>query len=139
MVTECLPSVNLERKQKFSHRETIYRDEAAILFSMGKTAPPVRRFFIREHAKAAGKRQRDLIAETGLSKPYISLLWNGKREPSTDALIKLGLSIGVPHNDLMVHPDTVQARAATAIGKVPKEKQETALEMLEGLAGKSRS
>lgn len=139
MVTECLPSVNLDRKQKFSHRETIYREGAAILFSMGKAKPPVRRFFFREHAKARGKRQARVADDTGLTPGYISSLWNGEKEPSHDALAKIATSLGVNAKDLMVHPETVEARAAAAISKVPKEKQETALEMLEGLAGKGRS
>lgn len=139
MVTECLPSENFDGKQKFSHRQTIYGEGRAILFSMGKTNTPVRRFFFREHAKAKGKRQARVADDTGLTPGYISALWNGDKEPSADALAKIAASIGVAPADIMVHPETVQARAAAAIGKVPKDKQETALEMLEGLAEKRRS
>lgn len=111
------------------------------LVFMGKTKARIeRRFFLREWAKAKDKRQRDVVAATGLNKGYVSLLWSDQKEPSPDALARIAAALGVrPPAVLMIHPFLAEARAVAAVAQLPKDQQEIAVRMLEGLVDKRRT
>lgn len=96
--------------------------------------------FLAEWADALGKKQKDFVRETGLSKGYVSQLWGGRHDktPSQKTLTQLAECLGIHPSALLIHPKTPEARAIRAMAKIPKAKQDTALEMLEGLTEKKR-
>jgi transcriptional regulator with XRE-family HTH domain len=56
---------------------------------------------IREHRKRANLTQESIAEKTGLSVVFISLLENGHRTVSVDALLKIAKSLGVRIRDLV--------------------------------------
>lgn len=108
-----------------------------MLVYMGKTKRiPEQRFFVAEWGKVTGVRQRDLAADddVDLTKGFISGLWSNRKEPSPNTQAKIAAKMKIPPHLLQVHPDSPAARAWVALHRIPKEKLETAVEMLEGLA-----
>lgn len=139
MVAECLPSVNFERKRKFSSSRTIFQEPAVTLVYMEKTdpeglSPKKVRYFVREHAERLGFRQRDLVARAHIDKGYINPIWHKKKEPSPDFAERIATAMGITLIELMVKPGTNSAKAAATFARIAKEKQPAAQQMLEGLA-----
>lgn len=104
---------------------------------MGKQANPLGAvFYISEWGKRVGKRQKDVVAATGLNKGYVSSLWNRNdgKQPSPDVAAKIAHCFGVHAAALQVHPKSPEGRAFLAMGRIPQNRQDAAIEMLEGLA-----
>ena len=64
---------------------------------MDKLDPVVRRFShrLRQSRRAAGLTRTALAAKVGLSVPYVSLLEQGKREPSIVTVAKMAKALKV--------------------------------------------
>jgi transcriptional regulator with XRE-family HTH domain len=60
---------------------------------------------VREHRLAAGLSQEELADRAGLHRTYISLLERGLRNPSVDALSKIGRAIGAPASRLLAEAE----------------------------------
>lgn len=59
---------------------------------------------VRRARLAKGLTQEELSARTGLTQHYISVLENGRRNPTILTLYELAQALGVSHVDL-VQPD----------------------------------
>jgi transcriptional regulator with XRE-family HTH domain len=59
---------------------------------------------VRRARLAKGLTQEELSARTGLTQHYISVLENGRRNPTILTLYELSQALGVSHVDL-VQPD----------------------------------
>lgn len=105
---------------------------------MGKAKAGPSRYYFAEWGAKVGKRQRDVVKATGLNKGFISLLWSGNKEPSGETLAAIAKTFGVPSWALLAAPDSFPARAFAAVTKLSPKEQETAVEMLEGLAQKRK-
>ncbi len=56
---------------------------------------------IKEIRESLGMTQQDLAIKAGLAKPLISMIENGERFPSDDALHKLCEAFGVQEEDIL--------------------------------------
>ena len=56
---------------------------------------------VRRHRQAAGLSQEELAARAGLHRTYISLLERGLRNPSVDALGRIGRVLEMPASKLL--------------------------------------
>lgn len=64
--------------------------------------------------KSAGLKQEDVARAAGISRPFLSLLEQGKRGWSADLLVAVGTAIGVGAAGLL--PDAPQANEDRAAG-----------------------
>jgi transcriptional regulator with XRE-family HTH domain len=120
--------------EKFAIGETTRVPPAIILGDMTK-AGAGRRYFIAEWARAKGKRQRDVIRETKLSKAYVSLLWSGtKDDPSADVVDSIAACFGIPAYALMINPLLAEARVLDALAQLPAGQRAAIVEMIEAAA-----
>ncbi|WP_191569292.1 helix-turn-helix domain-containing protein [Paracoccus yeei] len=69
------------------------------------------KFRIKEHRKRLGLTLDQLATASGLTKGYLSLLENEKRDPSAEALRSLAAALEVDVTD-MIAPETADARDA---------------------------
>lgn len=56
----------------------------------------MKRTWLVEKRKEAGMHQRELAAKVGVSKPYISTIENGIRNPSGETAMKIADELGFP-------------------------------------------
>lgn len=92
-----------------------------------------RRYFIAEWARLKGKRQRDVIRATGITKGYASQLWSGKKDdPGADVVDGIAECFGVPAYVLMINPLLQEARVLDALAQLTPARREAMVELIEG-------
>jgi plasmid maintenance system antidote protein VapI len=93
-------------------------------------------WYAREWLDFTGKKQRDLVEGTDLSKGRVSDLVSGKRRFNSDNLIQFARIIGCSPSELLGVNPFEQRPLWDIWEQVPQNKRQIALEMLEGLARK---
>jgi transcriptional regulator with XRE-family HTH domain len=69
---------------------------------------------------ASGKKQKEVAEDAGVSSNYLSLVENGKREPSVGFLRKLAKVLGVPVGLFFAWEDRPQHGRVTGIEEMLK-------------------
>jgi transcriptional regulator with XRE-family HTH domain len=64
---------------------------------------------LADYFARTGKTQQSLAARLGVSRPYVSLLASGERQPSLDLALRISELTGVPLDALVVATDKVSA------------------------------
>ena len=87
-------------------------------------------------AESVGATQYGLAKSTGLSQPYVNSLFRGQRKPPIETLEKLCAALGVTLAEFFSEdkpPDPDEARLLAAFRRLPKDKQDTVVTMIEAL------
>ena len=87
-------------------------------------------------AAEQGATQYGLSKETGLSQPYIGRIMKGDKSPPVETLEKLCAALGITLAEFFAEDspaDPHESRLLAAYRKLPKDKQDTVLTMIEAL------
>jgi transcriptional regulator with XRE-family HTH domain len=87
---------------------------------------------------ASGMKQKEVAEDAGVSSNYLSLVENGKREPSVGFLRKLAKILGVPVGLFFAWEDQAKPGRVTGIEEILKLVTKAQAMILEEKAAKGR-
>lgn len=91
---------------------------------------------LQNRAAELGMSQYQLAKDTGLSQPFIGMLFKDEKSPSLESLNKLCSALGITLAEFFAEDsesDPKEARLIAAYRRLPEEKQDTVLTIVEAL------